>query len=231
MTRQPLALAPQEMVLASAHLILIGTRNLLLFVSVITDTLAQIAPEVTSHAPPPFSLIVSPPPSVICPKGDDPATDHQNYRSLTLTVTGALGFEGSLGLNFQGEKTWIDLPATSANTIQNILESNPKFGEVSVSYSSSDTASSSTHLLSITFMSWPTVPKENNLYDHSGNPPITDFTCDTSLLHSSDSVTCLFVDSETSYLRGILPLPCLLPSHISPCPLDRVRALQQQRDL
>jgi hypothetical protein len=139
-------------------------------------------------------------------------------------VTGSLNFEGSLGISFQGEKTWIDLPVTSAELVQNVFENSQQFGEVTVAYSSSDTTIS-THILTLTFLSWPTVSKENNLYSHEGNPPVTDFTCDTSLLDSS--VSCEFVDSEASYLRGKSSLVSSLSSLIS-C---RVRVLQQQRDL
>jgi hypothetical protein len=137
----------------------------------------------------------------ICPKGDDPATDNQNYRIIVLTVTGTLSFEGSLGLTFEGEKTFIDLPAADAEAVQTLLGANQKFGVVSVTYSSSDTTVS-THTFTLTFVSWPTLPKENNLYTHTADPALSEFTCDTSLMDVS--VTCEFVDVQSSYLRGRL---------------------------
>lgn len=126
-------------------------------------------------------------------------SDHQNYRSIRLAVTGSLNFAGSLGITFHGEKIFIDLPAT-VSVVQSQLQRSQKFENVRVNYHSAATAVS-THTFTFIFLSWPIFPKENNLYSLTGDPSITDFTCDTTYLDSS--VSCQFTDVETSYLRGI----------------------------
>ena len=32
----------------------------------------------------------------------------------------------------------------------------------------------------VTFVSWPTYPAQNNVFEHDGNPPLSSFTCDVS---------------------------------------------------
>jgi hypothetical protein len=185
---------------ASVNHILIGTSKPPRSVFVTSDSLVQIAPSVIASLPLLLPCPVLTTLSVeICPKGDDPATDNQNYRIIVLTVTGELSFSGSLGVSFQGEKTLIDLPATSAEAVRALLEASQKFGEVKVDYSSSHTTVS-THTFTFTFLSWPTLPKENNLYTHTAAPPLSEFTCDTSLMDAS--IACQFADVQSSYLRG-----------------------------
>lgn len=137
----------------------------------------------------------------MCPKGDNPETDNQNYHSIILTVTGPLNFGGSLGFTFQGETTFLEFPNLSTNTIQTLLESSNKFKSIKCSYSNTNSGTS-THIITITFVAWPILPQENNLYTHNGNPSLTDFTCDTSLM--SSSVSCTFTNNQISNLQGML---------------------------
>ena len=151
----------------------------------------------------------------ICPKGDNPETDLQNYRSIMLTVTGPLNFEGLLGFSFQGETTFLNISSSiSASTVKTLLENSNKFKTIKCSHSSTNVGITS-HMFIITFIAWPTLPQENNLYSHQGNPPLIDFTCDTSFMNPS--VSCKFSDLQVSNLRGnsfffLLFLFCLLYS-------------------
>lgn len=60
----------------------------------------------------------------------------------------------------------------------------------------------------ITFMKFPTVPYENNIFSHSGNPALSSFSCDASEMTSISSSTgkhsrpyCILQDVTNSNLR------------------------------
>jgi hypothetical protein len=139
----------------------------------------------------------------MCPKGDDPLTDSQNQRRISLIVTGPSHFEGSLGFSFQAEKTMLPITDTiSDSTIQNLLENSKKIGSVSCIHQVTHAGTTTTHTIILTFLSWPIGrPPQNNFYRHNGNPPISDFTCDTSLMDTS--VSCSFSDIQTTHLKGV----------------------------
>jgi len=134
---------------------------------------------------------------IMCPKGDDPVTVNQVYRQIQLDVTDpGSTFTGQLGITFQGETSYITLGAPTSSNCETTLEANPKFSDVTCTYTS---VSASVRRFAITFVSWPRLPKENNLYFHEGNPAITDFLCDVSKTDST--VTCAFTDLVNTNLR------------------------------
>lgn len=45
----------------------------------------------------------------------------------------------------------------------------------------------------VQFISFPVIPYENNLYSHTGNPPVDAFVCDASLITPS-SAQCQITD-------------------------------------
>jgi hypothetical protein len=111
----------------------------------------------------------------MCPKGDDPVTDSQAYRQIKLTVSDYAPFAGTLGISFQGEKSFISLANPSSSNCEAALETSNKFDDVTCTYAVID---SDQITFDITFVSWPKFPQENNLYTHSGNPSTSDFLCD-----------------------------------------------------
>jgi hypothetical protein len=135
--------------------------------------------------------------TVMCPKGDDPVTDNQFYRKITLMVTTDSHFQRKLGITFQGSTTFISLNSPSSSDCKTQLELNPKFSEINCDYEYID---SKTFALNITFIKFPTQPYENNLYTHNGNPLITDFLCDIS--HTKDDVECHFSNVYDDNIKG-----------------------------
>jgi hypothetical protein len=135
----------------------------------------------------------------MCPKSDDPVTVNQVYRQIQLDVTDAgATFTGYLGITFQGETSYITLGSPSSSNCETVLETNPKFTDVTCTYTS---VSATVRRFEITINSWPQLPKENNLHFHTGNPAITDFLCDMSKTDST--ATCTFSDLVTTNLRGM----------------------------
>jgi hypothetical protein len=134
----------------------------------------------------------------MCPKGDDPMTDNQNYRQILLTVQDYAPFSGVLGVSFQGETTFISLASPTSSDCETSFEASEKFDDITCVYSANDDGDEL--YFDITFVSWPRLPEENNLYSHSGNPSTSDFTCD--ITRTDPNTVCIFSDVVTTQLRG-----------------------------
>lgn len=140
---------------------------------------------------------------IYCPKGDDPLTLNQNYRTITLTVYKTSGtYSGSLGFQFQGATTYLSLTSpTSANCIST-LQTSPQIGLVGCTVTF---PSALTIQYTITFYSWPTNVKSNNFHYHDGNPLLREFLCDVSM--TSTDVSCEFGDVVNDNVVGAFLSP------------------------
>lgn len=143
------------------------------------------------------------PNAAMCPKGDDPLTINQNYRSIKLRVesTGSYDLEGKLGLQFMGSTVMMTLIGSTSTQCTDEIAFHGNFGHVSCTLVKIDRLIFDYYL---TFYSWPTFPKTNNFYSHDGNPSKYDFYCDLTLV--SGFSTCVFTDIETTNIQG----ECLL---------------------
>ena len=131
----------------------------------------------------------------MCPKGDDPLTENQNYRQIKMSVIGSMS--GTVGFEFLGKTAILSLTSPSSASCQTALEATALYNSVGCTVA----LTSPTHYdFYITFYSWPTVPVENNIHTHDGNPPLQMFHCDTS--QASSGVSCTFTDVENSNIRG-----------------------------
>jgi hypothetical protein len=165
----------------------------------------------------------------MCPKGDDPFTVTQENRTITITtsaLSGTLG--GQFKLSYYGQSFYFDADAslfdgTSCETSFNQL---PNVKRVSCSRTAPTAVQGATY--TVQFISFPLQPYENNIYSHEGNPQLINFQCDTSLVSSGASPSCLLADvSPTTEIKGkhtLLSVPPLTD-------VCRVCLLQQQRDL
>lgn len=136
----------------------------------------------------------------MCPKGDDPLTTNQEYRKLLFVVqtTSPEGLFGQLGLRFQGKTTYFPLEYFAQNVSCNDkFAFQGKFAHVGCTQYSQ---SIYRFLFELTFYTWPTYPKDNNLYANDGNPGISEFFCDTSF--ASTSIACSFQDISAINVRG-----------------------------
>jgi hypothetical protein len=135
----------------------------------------------------------------MCPKGDDPLTINQNYRSIHMRVrsTGSRNLVGQLGLTFMGKTVMITVGDSSASQCTQELAFHGNFGNVLCSVTQIDRLQFE---FTITFYSWPTYPKTTNLYSHDGNPSKFDFFCDVSQV--TGPTTCVFTDLQTTNIQG-----------------------------
>ena len=136
---------------------------------------------------------------VMCPKGDDPMTLNQNYKQIMLVVESPNGaVSGSLGIVYGGFTSLISLSSPSSTNCQTALESSPMIDSVACHFHE---ITSHELTYNITFLSFPTFPKENNLHTNDGNPPPTDFYCDVSQAAPS-GIRCFFTDVVATNVRG-----------------------------
>lgn len=112
----------------------------------------------------------------MCPKGDDPLTINQNFRTIQIDLdvdtTNILNTH-YITLVFQGKRVNIPLDSTSAECTT-ALSYHGKFGQVDCDV----TETLILKTFKIAFHSWPLLPRENNLYSHNGNPLLSEFSCE-----------------------------------------------------
>jgi len=138
----------------------------------------------------------------MCPKGDDPLTVNQTYRAINLQVTlQSLPPNGTLGIQFEGDTLYMPLYGASSSTCVNAFALSQNFEEVNCIFSQ---PSPNVYNFAITFISWPLLPRQNNLYQHDGNPSRTEFFCDISQMATPAS--CIFSDLVNSNLQGFWSL-------------------------
>lgn len=132
-----------------------------------------------------------------CPKGDDPLTLDQTLYYFTIQVYSGFGLSGTLRVNFQDEITIFQLDAPSSRQCVAALEGSGKFKSVACVFLE---ISPNFYQYNVTVLEWPLSPKENNLYSHSGNPPLTDFTCDAS--SAAAPLKCVFTTTDSDSVKG-----------------------------
>lgn len=57
--------------------------------------------------------------------------------------------------------------------------------------------------MNVSFVSFPMVPAENNLFHHTGNPDLSAFTCDVSAVDPSGAVDCNITDVVNTNVKGV----------------------------
>jgi len=137
----------------------------------------------------------------LCPKGDDPITPHNAYRTITVDIRAQqwepLAYlSGQLLLQFNGESVQFspDPAVATASYCKTQFQSLRNVKEVDCSL----VAHSAVHsTYAVKFKSFPLMPYENNLYTHRGNPALSSFACGVALLNST-AVACTLADVAAS---------------------------------
>lgn len=139
---------------------------------------------------------------MMCPKGDDPLTVNQDNRYIRIHVrTKNARYEigGVLGLRFQGET--INFPLeymhTTYTECDEFFSFKGKFGKVQCVQA---TRTYQYFTFDLKIESWPTFPKDTNLYSHNGNPSHLEFSCD--IQYATETTTCQFEDLNSDNVRG-----------------------------
>jgi len=137
----------------------------------------------------------------MCPKGDDPLTTFTDYRTITLNTSVASGhLDGTFKFSFNGESFYFPANALlwSEDDCKLAFESLPNIESVTCTRGHVHHSNASSYI--IKFLSFPTYPYENNVYTHTGDPPLSSFTCDSSRVNHNvaQSVSCVVHDASLS---------------------------------
>eukprot|EP00614_Pseudopedinella_elastica_P032719 CAMPEP_0172619454 /NCGR_PEP_ID=MMETSP1068-20121228/93544_1 /TAXON_ID=35684 /ORGANISM="Pseudopedinella elastica, Strain CCMP716" /LENGTH=208 /DNA_ID=CAMNT_0013426215 /DNA_START=154 /DNA_END=777 /DNA_ORIENTATION=- len=125
-----------------------------------------------------------------CPKADDPETENQTYREVLLSTGATSGYlSGHFDLTFMGQSIGFDADAGIMN-LATALQNLPSVSHVVVSKTGSNEFGGGEFVL--TFQEWPKGrPTDNNLYSHSGFPPLNFFKCEAESVTGASGVYCL----------------------------------------
>lgn len=131
----------------------------------------------------------------MCPKGDDPFTSFTDYRTITIATSasgGTLG--GEFKFIFNGKYFYFDADASAFDNdaCEAAFEALGNVKDVSCSRGVVNGVGGATY--TVEFLAFPTFPVDNNIYSHSGNPPLASFQCETDLITSGTSPTCTIAD-------------------------------------
>jgi hypothetical protein len=132
----------------------------------------------------------------MCPKGDDPVTTGQTYRSIKITTSAATGaLSGTVSINFLGYTTSFDADPSAADSNACTTAITNLDNVLSASCTKGAEANGGAPY-TVVFTAWPTFPAEDNIHSHTGNPGLTDFSCDISAV-SGDTPACVITDENT----------------------------------
>jgi len=120
----------------------------------------------------------------MCPRGFDPlATRSMYYREINVTTNAtsqASGINGTFIMSFHGFSFEFNANATHFDEAEckAAWESLDNIEQVTCLRSTINAVGGATY--NIQFLAWPAVPKQNNIFNHEGNPSLSAFSCDTS---------------------------------------------------
>jgi hypothetical protein len=127
-----------------------------------------------------------------CPKSDDLLTESQVDYQLRIAIASTALLGGTARLEFQGSSTYFNANGDSEtdSSCKTFMEHLGGINSATCTKAITDSTSKSV-TYTVTITSWPfPVPYQNNVYSHNGNPPISDFVCDTTDITSSASISC-----------------------------------------
>jgi len=141
----------------------------------------------------------------MCPKAYEPSQlpykpNRRAVRLITGVVSGELA--GKFGFAFSGSAVQFAADANSMNGEEctKILEQMSSFGQATCERESA--ADDGTGSYVITIDSFPLAPHENNIFSHTGNPPVSAFKCNMTETFNLGAISpyCSITDVETEDL-------------------------------
>ena len=147
--------------------------------------------------------------AVMCPKGDDPLTKTDQYRTINITTSSTAGImDGRFTLHF--DNYYFHFPAHGSNwTSYNCRDSFATMANVDIaSCTMGEVGFDGSIVVTVELREFPLRPVENNIYFHDGNPDITHFSCDSSFVTGASDVDCVVADvtSDTTLIPGMINL-------------------------
>lgn len=143
---------------------------------------------------------------IMCPKGDDPLTKTEEFRTISITTSSTAGtLDGFFSLHFDDH--YFHFPGHGDNwTKYDCRDGFESLDNVDVaSCSMSAVGPDGSVTVTVELREFPLRPVENNIYFHEGNPDITHFSCDSTYVTGAAGVTCIVsdVNNDASVIPGI----------------------------
>lgn len=137
----------------------------------------------------------------MCPKGDDRLTPHTGHRTITITINSQSRLNrlsGEFHFQFNGESFLFPTLRTSfsAAKCKAAFEALRNVKEVTCSVTGTDYES----VYTVSFLKFPVLPYENNIFAHDGNPPLSAFSCNIDRVvkfRASDALVCRIGELNT----------------------------------
>ncbi|KAE9123939.1 hypothetical protein PF007_g6890 [Phytophthora fragariae] len=137
----------------------------------------------------------------MCAKNDDPLTTGQAYRTIQIAVgadpTPATALAGSVRVHFLGDVAVFSAvagaDAAHETACAQAFQSMRTVLTATCTITSVDSVTKGA-IYTVAFTEWVHLGGENNLLYHTGNPPLSSFTCDLSQVTSLNSPSCVVTD-------------------------------------
>ncbi|RLN96585.1 hypothetical protein BBJ28_00000163 [Nothophytophthora sp. Chile5] len=142
----------------------------------------------------------------MCGKNDDPLTTGQGYRTIQLTVgASTTALTGFVRIHFLGDVVTLnanaEVPADAEEACESAFESMRYVLQATCTVTAIDPITKGA-VYTVEFTEWTHLGAENNLLYHSGNPPLSSFTCDLSKVTSANTPTCVIIDVAVTDVIG-----------------------------
>lgn len=139
----------------------------------------------------------------MCPKGDDPVTIHNGFRTIEIATSVSSGIlAGYFVFTFNDQE--FSFPALgndwSSADCEAAFEALPNIRMVKCTQGALLSGGSTTYL--VQFLQWPVMPYENNLFTNDGNPTLSQFRCSTEYVTSGSSPGCTISDVAANDIPG-----------------------------
>ncbi|GMF18465.1 unnamed protein product [Phytophthora fragariaefolia] len=141
----------------------------------------------------------------MCPHGTNPISSKQDDKKIRLRIATSEGADitgGALTITFQAHTVEFEMPLeqVTSDVCTSIFHRFQNLGELRLALEKSSSAT-----FEITLRTFPIFPIMNNLYYHDGNPPVSEFSCNTAkaqLSSPSGSVQCIFESVKDSNVKS-----------------------------
>lgn len=132
----------------------------------------------------------------LCAKGDDPITPSNGYRTIKIISDVQQSAGGLLRFTFNGQSFFFPPDANKWRDAEckTSFESLPNVESVNCT---SKRLNARRTEYTVAFIKFPVEPYENNIFTNNGNPPLSVFSCDTSMITGSRKVSCEVLDMIT----------------------------------
>ena len=138
----------------------------------------------------------------MCPKGDDPFTYFSDYKTIIIVLSAySAGFTGSFKFTYDALSISIPASGWTDEACQEAFEALPAFQTVKCDISFATTRYGG-FSVQVEFIQFATLPYQNNIYYHEGDPPLSSFSCDTSSIVTAGEVTCAITEVAFNSLPG-----------------------------